>query len=180
VTNTWENSAEILFGGSLGSGQRNATTNVPGISSYSSAVGKVLPVGNEQIRSVTFPSTDSLDYTQSTNSVPIHVDPGNLTQASQVSTSVLERKISGTISVAVTVANTGETPALNVKLTGAAIDGAAAPAAPIVLGLILAHGQTNTMLIFSNVGAACSRLVLAMSGASAGCVFTRSLGGTHP
>jgi hypothetical protein len=177
---TWANPADILFGGSLGSGQLNATANVPGVFSYSPAAGTVLPVGNGQILSVTFTPTDSLDYTQSTKSVLINVDPGSVTPASLLATSVLTRDTSGSISVAVTVANTGGTAALNVKLTGATLGGTVAPAVPVVLGSIPAHGQATAMLTFPNVGATGSRSVLTVSGTYTGGAFTGSLRVTLP
>jgi len=177
---TWANPADILFGGALGSGQLNATANVSGTFSYSPAAGTVLPVGNGQTLSVTFSPTDSVDYTQATKSVLINVNPSTGSPANLVSTSVLTREQSGSIQVTVTVANTGGTTASNVAITGATLGGASSPAVPVALGSIPANGTASTVLVFPNVGATGSRMVLAVSGTYTGGVFGGRLQVTLP
>jgi hypothetical protein len=129
---------------------------------------------------VTFSPTDSVDYTQATKSVLINVNPSTGSPANLVSTSVLTREQSGSIQVTVTVANTGGTTASNVAITGATLGGASSPAVPVALGSIPANGTASTVLVFPNVGATGSRMVLAVSGTYTGGVFGGRLQVTLP
>jgi hypothetical protein len=71
-TISWVAPAAITYGTPLSSTQLNATASVPGNYVYSSAAGAVLPAGN-QILSVTFTPTDTIDYTTATTSVTLTV-----------------------------------------------------------------------------------------------------------
>jgi hypothetical protein len=51
---TWNNPADVTFGGALSAVQLNATASVPGTFVYTPAAGTVLPVGNGQTLSVAF------------------------------------------------------------------------------------------------------------------------------
>jgi hypothetical protein len=164
----------------LGSGQLNATANVPGTFSYSPAAGTVLPIGNGQTLSVTFTPTDSVDYSQATKSVLINVDPVGITPVDLIATSVLTRGPGGSILVTVTVANAGGTAASKVALTGATLDGTSSSGLPVALGSIPAGSKATTVLTFPNVGATGSRSVLAISGTYTGGIFSGSLRVTLP
>lgn len=75
---TWTNPAPITYGTVLGSGQLNATANVPGAFAYSPASGTVLKVGTYTLTTVFTPS-DTNDYQIATNTVSLVVSPASLT-----------------------------------------------------------------------------------------------------
>jgi len=145
---TWSNPANILFGSALSAVQLNATTNIPGTFVYTPAAGTVLPVGANQVLSVTFTPTDTVQYLPATKTVIINVTSNGGTPANLVVTNVISRD-SGTqeIVVRITVANTGATTASNVRLTAIRIGSAATTTVlPAVLGDI-PFGQTATTTI---------------------------------
>jgi hypothetical protein len=75
---TWSTPAAINYGTSLSGTQLNATASVPGTFVYSPAAGTVLPVGSNTL-SVTFTTTDTIDYTSAAGSVTLVVNPYNPT-----------------------------------------------------------------------------------------------------
>jgi hypothetical protein len=68
----WKRPATITFGTALGSNQLNATTDVPGSSTYNPAAGTVLGAGTQTL-SVTFTPIDSTDYTSAIATTQITV-----------------------------------------------------------------------------------------------------------
>lgn len=68
----WANPPSIVYGTALGAQQLNASANVPGTFSYSSAAGSILTVGSHTLL-VTFTPTDSTDFTTATAQVTINV-----------------------------------------------------------------------------------------------------------
>ncbi len=72
-TITWATPAAIAYGTALSSTQLDATTTVPGIFTYSSVAGTVLPAGTQTL-SVTFTPTDTTDYLSATKKVSITVN----------------------------------------------------------------------------------------------------------
>jgi len=75
---TWATPAPITYGTALSSGQLNATANVAGTFVYSPPAGTVLTTGSRSL-SVTFTPTDSLDYTSSSGSTTLQVNPAATT-----------------------------------------------------------------------------------------------------
>jgi hypothetical protein len=93
--------------------------------------------------------------------------------------------------VTYTVANTGGSPALDVRFTGLTLGGIGAPIAPFPIqvgtGTILAGGQgTVSQIVFSeaNLGASGSRTVIGVTGtyngATTGIAFGASIRATLP
>src|SRR5262249_28021331 len=83
-TITWANPLDILHGTALGPAQLDASASypvggrsvsVPGTFAYSPGAGTILPVGNNQVLSVTFTPADTIDYTGATATVTIDVLP---------------------------------------------------------------------------------------------------------
>jgi hypothetical protein len=75
---TWSTPAPINYGTALTSTQLDATASVPGSFVYSPAVGAVPPAGSDTL-SVAFTPTDALNYTKSTATVTLVVNPFNPT-----------------------------------------------------------------------------------------------------
>jgi hypothetical protein len=71
-TISWPIPAAITYGTALSSTQLDATTNIPGTFSYSTAAGTVLPAGDD-ILSAVFTPTDDWDYSTVNVSAMIHV-----------------------------------------------------------------------------------------------------------
>jgi gliding motility-associated-like protein len=63
---SWSNPGAITFGTSLSASQLNATSNVPGVFSYSPSAGTVLNAGNQTL-SVSFTPTDTNNYNSVNN-----------------------------------------------------------------------------------------------------------------
>jgi subtilisin-like proprotein convertase family protein len=76
---TWSTPADITYGTSLGAGQLNASSPVPGSFSYSPSAGTVLNAGSNQVLSVTFTPTDLTSYVPVTTNVLLNVQPKALT-----------------------------------------------------------------------------------------------------
>jgi hypothetical protein len=70
---TWATPATITYGTTLSTAQLNAAANIPGIFTYTPALGTLLNAG-AQILSVTFTPTDTTDYTTATASVTLQVN----------------------------------------------------------------------------------------------------------
>ena len=68
----WTNPADITYGSALGSGQLNATANVPGSFLYTPPAGTVLPAGAGQVLSVSFSPSDA-NYSAATATVRVNV-----------------------------------------------------------------------------------------------------------
>jgi hypothetical protein len=171
---TWSNPANMIYGGSLGSGQLNATANVAGTFVYTPPAGTVLPVGNNQTLSVTFTPTDSVNYTQASTTVSINVTQSSGTPANLIATSVLTRDPSTQEVIAtVTIANSGGTAAGAVQLTVATIvNTPTTTPLPISLGTIAGNGQAQTVIRFpSTVGTSGTRTTLTLSGTFTGGTF---------
>jgi len=75
---TWTPPAAITYGTPLGATQLDATANVPGRFVYTPASGKVLTAGTQTL-SVKFTPTQTADYTTSTASVQLTVNPVDTT-----------------------------------------------------------------------------------------------------
>jgi hypothetical protein len=75
---TWTNPAPIIYGAALTSNQLNAVATVPGSLTYSLASGAVLDAGTNTL-SVIFIPTDTVDYSNATNTVEMIVSPAPLT-----------------------------------------------------------------------------------------------------
>lgn len=75
---TWPAPAAITYGKALGSGQLDATANVPGKFVYTPAAGTVLQPGSQTL-SVIFTPSDRADYTTATASTSIIVNEAVLT-----------------------------------------------------------------------------------------------------
>ena len=167
---TWANPADIVFGSALGSGQLNATANVPGTFIYTPPAGTVLPVGTGEILSTTFTPTDAVNYSSATATALINVLPGPVHSPAQL---VVTRSLSrdantGEIVVVATITNTGSTGAGNVKLTVARIGSTATTTAlPQSLGAIGAGSFAQVTVRFPG------------STSSAGTATTVTLGGTY-
>ncbi|MGA3371266.1 MAG: hypothetical protein ABSC48_05840 [Terracidiphilus sp.] len=71
-TITWATPAPITYPTALSPAQLDAVANTAGSFSYSPALGKILPVGNQTL-SVTFTPTDTVDYIVATASVTLSV-----------------------------------------------------------------------------------------------------------
>ena len=71
---TWATPAAITYGTALTATQLNATSTVAGSFTYSPAAGTILGAGT-QIATVTFTPTDTVDYSTTTSSVSIAVNP---------------------------------------------------------------------------------------------------------
>ena len=70
---TWANPFDIEWSVFLSATQLNATASVPGIFTYTPALGAFLNIGNNQTLSVSFMPTDAIDYTIANKSVLINI-----------------------------------------------------------------------------------------------------------
>ena len=75
---TWTNPGAIPYGMALTSNQLDATANVPGSFAYNPTNGAVLDAGTNTL-SVIFTPTDTVDYSNVTNTVSLVVSPAPLT-----------------------------------------------------------------------------------------------------
>ena len=85
---TWANPADITYGTPLSSTQLDATANIPGTFTYTSASGTVLHAGQGQTLSVLFTPTDTTDYTSVQATATINVTPAPLTITANGATKV--------------------------------------------------------------------------------------------
>ena len=72
----WAAPGPIVYGTALGSGQLDASANVPGTFSYTPAAGTILGAGSHTL-SVTFTPSDTIDYTTATATTTITVMRGH-------------------------------------------------------------------------------------------------------
>ncbi|MDA8746399.1 dockerin type I domain-containing protein, partial [Rubripirellula amarantea] len=70
---TWNPPGSITVGTELSSSQLNATANVAGTFAYTPDLGTTLDVGDDQVLSVVFTPTDSVNYNEVSTSVTIDV-----------------------------------------------------------------------------------------------------------
>lgn len=70
----WPVPAAITYGSALSSTQLNATSNAPGIFTYSPASGTILSAGTQTL-TVTFTPSDTTTYKSATATVSLHVAP---------------------------------------------------------------------------------------------------------
>jgi probable HAF family extracellular repeat protein len=111
---TWANPPDMIAGSALGSGQLDATANVPGTFVYTPPAGTVLPQGSNTL-SVVFTPNDSTDYSSTSATAIVNVDPGPGSTSGHpqfVVTRTLSRNASNNIVVVATVTNTGSQPAM--------------------------------------------------------------------
>jgi probable HAF family extracellular repeat protein len=167
----WATPADMTFGSALGSGQLDATANVPGAFAYTPAAGTVLPQGSNTL-SVTFTPTDSTDYSATSASVYVNVVAGSSSASGKpnfVITRTLSRDSSNNIVVAVTATNTGSQPtnatsypsvALSCRLAGLYPLSASTVYAPIGPGA----SQTWAVTFPSSAGAAGATVLLTVGG----------------
>ncbi len=180
---TWNNPADIQFGGALGATQLNATSNVPGTFAYNPPLGTVLPVGDHQSLSVTFTPTDAITYSTAAATVFINVKPATLQPPSLVITSVLTRDPNTHEVVAqISMANNGGATAQNVQVNTAKIGTInTTTVLPFAAGNIPAGGVVITTLRFpANVGVAGARAVLTVGGIYIGGSFNSQTRVTLP
>jgi titin len=165
---TWNNPADLVFGGSLGASQLNATANVAGSFVYTPPAGTVPPVGNNETLQATFTPTDTADYNTASKTVTLNVvqsrPPGN--RVNLIATSQLARDPkTNAVIVRVTLANAGGADAAKVQLTSVQIDGTAASGLPISLGTIAAGNSASANAnLPGSVGDAGTRHILRVKG----------------
>jgi hypothetical protein len=130
---TWQPPQSIVYGMPLGSGQLNATANLPGgMFTYTPAAGTILTAGQNQTLSVTYTPADTANYTTATKSVLITVDkatptitwanPANITYGTPLGNAQLNATadVPGTFAYtppAGTVLNPGPNQVLSVAFT---------------------------------------------------------------
>jgi hypothetical protein len=180
-TITWNPPAAINFGSALSSTQLNATASVPGMFAYNPPAGTVLSPGSGQTLSVTFTPTNAILYTTATDTTTITVNPaGSSSPASLVVTSLLTRSGSS-VTVQITIANTGGTAAANVMLNNTKVGADAGTPLPQSIGSI-GPGQTAqaTVTVPASVGASGAPSSLTISGTYTGGSFSSSARITLP
>jgi hypothetical protein len=179
---SWLNPAPIQFGSALGSGQLDATANVPGTFVYSPPVGTVLPTGNGQTLSVTFTPTDTLNYTGATATASINVLPAPQQTPPQLVITRSLGRLGNAISVTLMASNSGGSTASNVKITAAKLGTSALafPFVPVGLGSIPAGSEISTTLYFPNVGTSGSVTTITLSGTYDGGSFSSTARITLP
>ncbi|MBS1829999.1 MAG: Ig-like domain-containing protein [Acidobacteria bacterium] len=181
---TWNAPAAIQFGSALGSGQLNATSNVPGAFVYIPPAGTVLPVGTHAL-SVAFTPADAANYLTGSANTSITVNAssgggGNGTPANLVVTRTL-RRTGDTISVDLVLANTGGAAALNVVLTAVRIGTTNAAGLPLNVGTIEpGQSQTLTLQVPGTAGSPGAASSLTVSGTYTGGSFNSTLRITLP
>jgi len=174
----WPPPAAITFGVGLGSGQLNATANVPGAFVYTPGSGVVLPVGNGQMLSVAFTPADAIDYTTVGASTTINVNPP---AAPAVSVVTALTRSNGSIVVQLTVANKGGTAAANVTLASVKVGTTLATPLPQNLGAIAPGASVQaSVAVPGSVGAAGAASSLAVSGTYTGGSFNSAARITLP
>jgi hypothetical protein len=75
---SWTTPSDVTYGAALGSNQLDATANVPGLFAYTPSAGVVLNAGTN-VLSVTFTPSDTVDYSNATDSVSLVASPAPLT-----------------------------------------------------------------------------------------------------
>jgi len=180
---TWANPADILYGGSLGSGQLNATANTAGTLVYTPPAGTVLPLGDGQTLRVDFTPSDTGNYNSSFKTVTINVKPPGGSPVNLVVTTVLSRDSNTQeVLVKITVANSGGTGANAVQLTSVSVGGTPTTTPlPASLGTIAVAGQASTTVrLPASVGSPGARVVLSIAGSYGGGSFGGNIRATLP
>ncbi len=179
-TITWPQPAPFTFGGALGSGQLNASANVPGTFVYTPPAGTVLLVGNGQTLSVTFTPADSVDYATVTASTTINVISKPPSGVNLVVTNVLQR-IGGYVVVRLTIADTGLTAANNVTLTSVKVGSVSGTPPSQSLGTIGSGAIAQaTVQVPGSVGASGTASSITGTGTYTGGTFSFSMRITFP
>jgi len=179
-TITWPTPAAITYGSALSATQLDATASVPGTFTYTPAVGTVLAAGANQTLSVSFTPNDTTDYTTTTASTMITVNPAAVTPANLVVTKVLTRS-GGNVVVQLTIANTGATAATSVIVSSVKVGADVATPLPVSLGTIAAGASTvATVTVPGTVGASGASSSLVISGSYTGSTFSSSARITLP
>jgi probable HAF family extracellular repeat protein len=169
---TWANPADMILGSALGSGQLDATANVPGSFTYTPPAGTVLPQGSNTL-SVTFTPNDSTDYSSTSATAIVNVVAGAGSGSGQpqfVVTRTLSRNGSNNIVVLVTVTNTGSQPALAqgypyVTLGACKLGSLTPSAGPTVPGLIAPGASAQSTITFpGSAGASGATVLLTING----------------
>ena len=172
----WPQPAAVTYGGALGSGQLNATANVPGTFAYSPAAGAVLPVGTAEPLSAIFTPSDATDYAAVTasNSITVNPPPPTASPANLVVTKALTRS-GATVLIQITIANTGGSAAANVTLASVKLGTATATPLPQNIGTVAAGASaTVTVSVPGSVGAAGVATTMTISGTYTGGTFSSS------
>jgi hypothetical protein len=179
-TLSWSQPANMTFGSALGSGQLNATANVPGTFVYSPAAGTVLPVGSGQVLSAAFTPNDSVHYTAASVTTLISVVPAPPSAANLVVTRVLTR--SGVnIVVRLTITNNGGTAAANVTLSSLKIGSTSGSPLPQALGTIASGASVQaTVTVPGSVGTSGAASSLTLGGTYSGGSFSSTARITLP
>jgi len=169
---TWSKPADITFGSALGSGQLNATANVPGTFVYNPAPGIVLPVGNNHVLAVSFTPSNTVNYTMAAATTTINVVPAAQSAVNLVVTRVLSRS-GGNIVVQLTIANTGGTAAANVMLSSVKIGTISGMPLPQSLGAIAAGASVQaTVTVAGSAGSSGAASSLTVTGTYTGGSFS--------
>jgi hypothetical protein len=170
-TISWSAPAAITFGSALSSTQLDATASVPGTFVYTPAAGTVLQAGASQTLSVTFTPTDTADYTSTSATTTITVNPASTTPANLVITKVLSPS-NGNVVVQISIANSGGTAASSVVLTSVKVGSDTATPLPVNLGTIAAGASAQALVtVPGSVGASGAASTLTISGTYAGSTF---------
>ncbi len=179
---SWPAPAAVTFGSALSSSQLDATANVPGAFAYNPPAGTVLPVGNNQALSVTFTPTDTTTYTTATGSTAITVNPASApaSPASLVVTKVLTRN-GDTVTVQLTITNTGGTAAANVIVSSVKVGADVATPLPQSIGTLAAGATAQvTVTVPGSVGASGAASSLVVTGSYTDGAFNSSARITLP
>jgi hypothetical protein len=178
-TISWSTPASIVYGSALGNGQLKATATVAGAFVYSPDAGTVLPVGTGETLAVSFTPSDSNDYNGATGSTTINVTASATSPVNLVVTATMTRN--GTISVPITVANSGGTSAANVVLTSVKVGTTAATSLPQSLGALAPGNSAQaTVSVTGSVGASGAASTLSVAGTYTGGTFSSTARVTLP
>ena len=171
---TWAQPGALAFGVALSASQLNATSPVNGTFTYTPAAGTVLPPGTQPLSAVFMPS-DSLDYATATvnNSIVINSGPAN--GIAIVAANSLARDGNNNIVVTVTLSDTGNATANNVKVTLLKIATTAGTPLPFTVGTIPAQSSIQaTFTVPGTAGISGTSTIFSISGTFTGGSFSSS------
>jgi hypothetical protein len=135
-----------MFGSGLGSGQLNATANVPGTFSYTPAIGSVPAIGSQVLTAVFTPS-DSNDYVAVSTSTTINVLPSpQIAPMQLLITQVLARDTKLNVVAQLTLTNTSSSPVNGVVLTTVKLGVVGSPQLPLSIGSIGARSSVTVLV----------------------------------
>jgi hypothetical protein len=180
---SWNMPASIVYGTALGSGQLNATANVPGTFTYNPPAGTVLPVGTNEALSVSFTPTDTTNYNSGSGATTITVtSASNGSAPNLIVTKVLSRDNNNNVVVTLTIANNGGTTAANVSVTSVKVGSTTGTPLPQSVGSIAASSSASAMFTIPNSAglASGSASSLTASGTYTGGTFSSSSRVTLP